>query len=386
MRRGSVRTPRSARNASSAPGVLPFTSRVWSRRSCTSSSAVTARPISRSLWPPMNLVPLCITTVAPSASGRAQIGVANVLSTTDRGTRGGGRGADRGHVGDVERRVGGRLDPHDVGTGRSPRPPRRCRRCRRRALRARPCCDMIVDQRAHTQVRERRAAPAPSAPARTAPPTAAAMPDENAIARAALERADGFLQPVPCGGAVGARVLAGLAAEVAGEHDRMVQRFADALRATGGHGDGGGVHSVTVPTAHPATGIPAPGAMSDHDHHWGKRGPTRAGTDSLASCADDPRRLHGVHRAARGHHGRRRAATTEDQGAHRAGHRHRRDAATGASPRTPAAPYVPGVTRDRDGRDHRCDHPDARWPGHRVRPPCARPPTTTSSRSTPPSA
>ena len=52
IRSGRVRNPRKARNASSAPGTDPFTRRACRSRSCTTASAVIARPIIKSLWTP----------------------------------------------------------------------------------------------------------------------------------------------------------------------------------------------------------------------------------------------------------------------------------------------------------------------------------------------
>lgn len=45
-------------------------------------SANTRAPISRSEWPPMNLVTECMTTSAPSSSGLCNSGVVKVQSTT----------------------------------------------------------------------------------------------------------------------------------------------------------------------------------------------------------------------------------------------------------------------------------------------------------------
>ena len=115
-RTGSVRRPRRARNASSEPGVAPWNVRAWTSRSCTASSAVTHSPISRSLWPPMNFV-AAVHARWPrrGSSGRCRSGVANVESTTTTRAGRDGAGRDRRQVGDVERRVRRRLDPHDVG-------------------------------------------------------------------------------------------------------------------------------------------------------------------------------------------------------------------------------------------------------------------------------
>ena len=57
-------------------------------------------------------------------------------------------------------------------------------------------------------------------------PAAAAIPDENAIARPPSRRADRFFQSQPRGGAMCPGVLTGFAANVACKHDWIIQRFA----------------------------------------------------------------------------------------------------------------------------------------------------------------
>ena len=96
----------------------PWNVRARMRRSNTSSSAVTHSPTSRSLWPPMNLVPLCITIAAPNSSGRCNSGVANVESTTIRARGCAAAAPIAGEIGDVEGRVRRRLDPEDIGARR----------------------------------------------------------------------------------------------------------------------------------------------------------------------------------------------------------------------------------------------------------------------------
>ncbi len=59
---------------------------------------------------------------------------------------------------------------------------------------------------------------------------------------ATLQGADSFLEAMPGGGSMGAGVVAGLTAIVAGEHDGMVQRITDVSRTTRRHGCGGGMH------------------------------------------------------------------------------------------------------------------------------------------------
>ena len=76
-----MRSPRSARNASSGAGIAPYSERRCTRAAASSSDAVIAAPMSTSLWPEMYFVAECTTTSAPSSSGRCSSGVANVLST-----------------------------------------------------------------------------------------------------------------------------------------------------------------------------------------------------------------------------------------------------------------------------------------------------------------
>ena len=52
---------------------------------------------------------------APSSRGRCSSGVAKVLSTDHTRSGAAGRRADRREVGDLEQRVGRRLDPQEVG-------------------------------------------------------------------------------------------------------------------------------------------------------------------------------------------------------------------------------------------------------------------------------
>ena len=81
MRRGRVRVPRRASQASKAPRVAP-PRRAALRRGSSSASSAATTPAVRSPWPPRYLVTLCTTACAPRARGRQRYGVAKVLSTT----------------------------------------------------------------------------------------------------------------------------------------------------------------------------------------------------------------------------------------------------------------------------------------------------------------
>ena len=86
-------------------------------RVAVSSDRVTTAPSSTSECPDSILVIECTTTSAPRSSGRCSRGVAKVLSTTSR-IRPRQLRADPGQVGDLHHRVGGRLQPHQVGAVR----------------------------------------------------------------------------------------------------------------------------------------------------------------------------------------------------------------------------------------------------------------------------
>ena len=81
MRSPSVLMPRSARNASHGEPLPPALIRIC-RAALTRSVDPTMAPPMMSEWPPMYLVVECTTRSAPSASGLARAGDANVLSTT----------------------------------------------------------------------------------------------------------------------------------------------------------------------------------------------------------------------------------------------------------------------------------------------------------------
>lgn len=130
--------------------------------------------------------PECTTTSAPSVSGRWPSGVANVLSTATSAPIG-VRGLDeRGHVGDLEHRSGGRLDHQHrrgrpvawtaattavrsmMSTGTTSRPERAARSC----------------ARAHQRhvVRVPGATTCPPGGTRDSAAAMAAMPDPNSSA------------------------------------------------------------------------------------------------------------------------------------------------------------------------------------------------------------
>ena len=112
-RRCRVRRPRSASQASNVPGIAPTRSRRPLRTSYSWSSRTTSAPITTSLWPARNLVTECSTMSAPSSSGCWSSGVAKVLSTTTRAPASWPAADEALDVGDLEGRVGRRLDPED---------------------------------------------------------------------------------------------------------------------------------------------------------------------------------------------------------------------------------------------------------------------------------
>ena len=92
-----------------------------------SVSRVTAAPSRTSLWPARYFVTECTTTSAPSSSGRwQQRSGEGVVDDDERAAL--VRGGDEGRqVGDLEHRVGRRLEPEQVGAVAGPRRRRRCR-------------------------------------------------------------------------------------------------------------------------------------------------------------------------------------------------------------------------------------------------------------------
>ena len=117
-RMGIVRKPRKARKASSAPGVAPWKVRACCNRSYTASSVVTHRPINKSLWPPMNFVPLCNDDRRAVFERPLQQRSGERRVDHHRCTGGPAGDGDCRQVGDVERRIGRCLDPHDIRTYR----------------------------------------------------------------------------------------------------------------------------------------------------------------------------------------------------------------------------------------------------------------------------
>ena len=82
MRTARVRMPRITSQQSNGDGTAPAAF-WWKRsRSSRSSRRVASRPLITSEWPERYFVAECMTTSAPSSSGRWMNGVAKVLSTT----------------------------------------------------------------------------------------------------------------------------------------------------------------------------------------------------------------------------------------------------------------------------------------------------------------
>ena len=77
-------------------------------------------PPTTSEWPLMYLVVECKTAVAPSASGRCRTGEANVLSTTSGIARAPRQGSHGRYVDQPQHRIGGRLEPDQLGRGPKP--------------------------------------------------------------------------------------------------------------------------------------------------------------------------------------------------------------------------------------------------------------------------
>ena len=115
MRSASVFTPRSARKQSNGPAIAPTAfcrkpsrsrSSAWRR-----SPPTTATPPIMSEWPFRYLVVECTTMSKPSSSGRCTHGLAKVLSATAEDAALARDLGDRRQVGELEQRIGRRLDP-----------------------------------------------------------------------------------------------------------------------------------------------------------------------------------------------------------------------------------------------------------------------------------
>ena len=108
--------PRSSSHASVWPRMVPSCARIV-RSFCqySSSRAPTRAPAMMSEWPLRYLVAECMTMSAPSSIGRVSTGVPTV--EVDAEQRAGAMGdlGGRGDVGDAPRRIGRRLDPHQLG-------------------------------------------------------------------------------------------------------------------------------------------------------------------------------------------------------------------------------------------------------------------------------
>ena len=84
---------------------------MWRSAAARSASRVEAMPSMRSEWPEMNFVALCMTTSAPSSSGRWSSGVAKVASTATAAPAAWAPAIRRVELGDADERVGRALDP-----------------------------------------------------------------------------------------------------------------------------------------------------------------------------------------------------------------------------------------------------------------------------------
>ena len=121
-RRSSVRSPRISRNASNGCRMSPCALRMSRARSNSASArAKHSAPAITSEWPLRYFVAECITTSAPSASGRVKIGVAQVESTARARARGVGDPRRRRDVADPPHRVARRLEPDELRRVRAAR-------------------------------------------------------------------------------------------------------------------------------------------------------------------------------------------------------------------------------------------------------------------------
>ena len=223
MRNGRVRRPRRARNASRAPGVAPPISRRWRMRSTIAASVAHGSPSSRSLWPADELGADCASPRRPRLRAAAGRRVWRRWSRPRPGPR--PRGRRRRWPGDRRRRgfgIGRRLDPDHVG-----------------ACSGGDHAGGVGDlDRAHLDRGLGGQTPSPAPARRDTQPVGSTRTfgregeqdrrrgRQTAGERdgfSALEGADGLLERPPRLGAVGAGVLPA-AAEVRGEHDRLVER------------------------------------------------------------------------------------------------------------------------------------------------------------------
>lgn len=164
--------------------------------------------------------------------------------------------ADRIEVGHVERGVGGCLHPHHVGTVGGGHHGRGVGDVDEPHLHARLFHE-VVHQRAHTEV---RAIGQHEHPWGQCEQGGRGRRHARRVGKggAALQRPHRRLERVPRGSAVRAAVIPRIGAEVAGEHDRLVQRSAHSFGAACGHGNSGGMHAKgSSRTSAPPRTLPA---------------------------------------------------------------------------------------------------------------------------------
>ena len=114
-RRSSVRRPRISRNASNGPRIRPCSLRMSAARAASPSArAKPSAPAIASEWPLRYLVAECMTTSAPSSSGRVKIGVAQVEVDRQRRPCRMRDRRRRGDVGDAPQRIARRLQPDET--------------------------------------------------------------------------------------------------------------------------------------------------------------------------------------------------------------------------------------------------------------------------------
>ena len=213
----------------------------------------------------------------------------------DHDTRAGRSGArrDRRQVGDVQRRVRRRLDPHHVGTvgcgehgiGRGDVDGAQLQRV---------ALGVLGEQAAYAEVADGRHDDDPRRQ-RVHGGRRGCHAGREGDCPATLERADGVLQRGPCRRPVGAAVVAA-AAHVRCQHDRLVQGFARRARTPGDDGD--------------RRRLPAWWILLGHVSR-GRRGTDRWRRGSQACCrrarcARRSPRWRAVHRPARRRSARRR--------------------------------------------------------------------------------
>ena len=206
----------------------------------------------------MYLVVECSTAVAPSASGRCSTGEAKVLSTTTGMPRAAAQRRHRGDVDQLEHRVGGRLQPDQLGASAA---------ARASTLLDRPHVDEgdLDAQRPHHGVEQAVGAAVDVVAAQDVVPRAQGVQQgggrpaaaaEGEAQLAPLQRGQGRLQRRP-GGVAAARVveaqrLARLGlGEGAGQHDRLHHRAVDGVADAGRRGWRGSRSAEALPSPCP---------------------------------------------------------------------------------------------------------------------------------------